>query len=248
MLNAIRTTVLILSLSATPSLFAQSEVIQYQWLNQWCSSILDCEEGCTACNIPSSSSAAFFGTNVIWIGVDVCPHPVSSGDNAVGSFGWTDEASASRYILLSGIATNAVQIDSVIIRHARSAVGPNRLKVGLTRSAMEPVGEVADLAIESDFNTDILTDLGCLTTSDDMPFGSFQIQFTPYGSNEGGWYLDEVRIVATPCEATGGVGLEELSPSHSQYAGPWYDVLGRPVQGEVGAGVYIGGKRQVKVF
>jgi hypothetical protein len=172
---------------------------------------------------------------------------VSSGNNAVGSFGWTDEASTTRYIMLSGIATNAVQIDSVIIRHARSATGPVRLKVGLTRSAMEPLAEVADLDIESDFNTDILTDLGCLTTTEDMPFGSFQIQFTPYGSNDGGWYLDEVRIVATPCEPL-GVGVGELAPAQSNYTGPWYDVLGRPVYRNVGAGVYIGGKREVKVF
>jgi hypothetical protein len=247
MRNAIRTLVLFLSLAATTALFAQSEVIQYQWLNQWCSSILDCDEGCMACNLPESSSAQFFGTNVVWIGVDICPHPVASGDNAVGSFGWTDEASTSRYIMLSGIATNAVQIDSVIIRHARSAAGPDRLKVGLTRSAMEPVAEVADLNIESDFNTDILTDLGCLTTTDDMPFGSFQIQFTPYGSNDGGWYLDEVRIVATPCDPI-ILGVGDLTPDRSTYTGPWFDVLGRPVYGDVGAGVYIGGKRQVKVF
>lgn len=248
MYNVIRTAVLSLLFTASSALSAQTEVIEYQWLNQWCSSILDCDEGCTACNIPASSSAAFFGTNVIWIGVDVCPHPVVSGDNAVGSFGWTQAASSDKYILLSGIATNAVQIDSIIIRHARSAAGPGRLKVGYTRSSMEPVSELADLEVQSDFNTSILTDLGCLTTSDDMPFGTFQLQFTPYGSDEGGWYLDEVRIVATACEPLTSVGIDEIGAGRTDQSGPWYDVLGRPVKGEVGAGVYIGGKRQVQVF
>jgi hypothetical protein len=225
---------------------SQSQVITYQWLNQWCTDILDCDEGCMACNMPGNSSPQFFGTNVAWIGVDVCPHPVSSGDNAVGSFGWQEEYGAGRFILLSGLSMAQVQIDSIILRHARSANGPDRLKVSYSRSSMEPAAEVAELPIEHNFHTDVITDLGCLNTAPGDPFGMFQLMLTPYGSATGGWYLDEVRIVATPCELS--TGLEDVVEEEERYTGPWYDVLGRPVKGNVPAGVYVGGKRQVKVF
>jgi hypothetical protein len=246
MRQLLRPIVITLSLFSTGGLFAQTEVISYQWLNQWCSSLLDCEEGCMACNLPASSSAQFFGTNVAWIGVDVCPHPVLAADNAIGTFGWTVEQDAQKYIILSGVSTNAVQIDSIIFRHARSAQGPQHVKVGYTRSAMEPMSELADLTVQHDFHTDVITDLGCLTTTPQDPFGTFQLQFSPYGSDTGGWYLDEVRIVATPCQLATGVDV--LTPQQSTYTGPWFDVLGRPVMGDVPAGVYIGRQRQVKVF
>ncbi|HOZ40042.1 MAG: hypothetical protein IPN62_01420 [Flavobacteriales bacterium] len=245
-----RYTLRILSLSLSFAIvggsFAQSEVISYQWLNQWCGSLLDCEEGCMACNLPASSSAQFFGTNVAWIGVDVCPHPVAAGDNAIGTFGWTVDQTSDKYIMLSGVSTNAVQIDSIIFRHARSAQGPSRVRVDYTRSAMEPLSELADITVQHDFHTEVITDLGCLTTTAQDPFGTFQLQFSPYGSNEGSWYLDEVRIVATPCQIS--TAVEDVAPVQQVYNGPWYDVLGRPVKGEVPAGVYIGKQRQVKVF
>ena len=246
MRQKLRLFALSLSLSAAGGSFAQTEVIMYQWLNQWCSSLLDCEEGCMACNLPASSSAQFFGTNVAWIGVDVCPHPVVAADNAIGTFGWTVEQTPDKYIVLSGVSTNAVQIDSIIFRHARSAQGPTHVKVGYTRSAMEPVSDLAEINVQHNFHTDIITDLGCLTTTPQDPFGTFQLQFSPFGSDEGGWYLDEVRIVASPCQISTNVA--DVVPERNAYNGPWFDVLGRPVNGEVPAGVYIGKQRQVKVF
>lgn len=246
MRQILSTIVVGLTLSGSVHAQTQTQVISYQWLNQWCSNVLDCDEGCMACNLPGSTSAQFFGTNVAWIGVEVCPHPVANGDNAVGSFGWETEYGSDRYIVLSGISVNPVQIDSIILRHARNVNGPNRLKVGYARSMMEPAIEVAELPIEHNFHTDVITDLGCLSTTQEDPFGSFQLMLTPYGSNTGGWYLDEVRIVASPCELA--TGLEDVVEQEERYNGPWFDVLGRPVTGDVPAGVYIGGKRQVKVF
>lgn len=72
-----------------------------------------------------------------WIGVDVCPHPVAAGDDAIGTFGWTVDQTSDKYIVLSGVSTNAVQIDSIVFfRHARSAQGPSRcLRVNSSRSA-----------------------------------------------------------------------------------------------------------------
>lgn len=246
MRNNILSTALVSLLCGSGLAQAQTQVISYQWLNQWCSNVIDCDEGCMACNMPSSSSAQFFGTNVAWIGVEICPHPVANGDNAVGSFGWEVEHGTDRYIVLSGMSVQPVQIDSIILRHARSANGPNRLKVSYSRSMMEPATEVAELPIDHNFHTDVITDLGCLSTTPEDPFGTFQLLLSSFGTNTGGWYLDEVRIVATPCELA--TGLEDVVEQKEPYNGPWFDVLGRPVTGDAPAGVYIGGRRQVKIF
>ncbi|HMC97977.1 MAG TPA: hypothetical protein VKG92_09995, partial [Flavobacteriales bacterium] len=55
------------------TLHVGAQVISYQWLNVPCSGMINCDVGCSACNMPEDQPGVFIGTNVAWIGVGTCP-------------------------------------------------------------------------------------------------------------------------------------------------------------------------------
>jgi len=227
-------------------LHLSAQTIRYQWLNVPCSNMLNCDDGCSACNMPADAPGVFIGTNVAWIGVGTCPYPVAVGDNAVYSTGWSVLPSTTQSILLSGIATTAVKIDSLIVRYVSWENGPQRAKIFFTSNPAPAMDEIGDVASTSEFATAVFTDLGCLEIPEGAPFATFQLKMVPYQSETGGWVLDEVRIVATPCEET-GVGIREIIRS-SELSGPYFDILGRPASNDPAPGVYVGPRKQVQVF
>ena len=241
----LKTLILIILISLSGYSNAQTNSITYQWLNQWCGDIIDCDEGCMACNLPVNTSTQFFGTNVVWIGIDVCPHPIVGGDNAIGTFGWETEQSLDKYIMLSGLSTYNVKIDSIIFIHGRSVSGPMFVNVEFSKNNSDMIN-IDTVIVSQNFQTSVITNLGDLIITDQDPFGVFQIKFSPYGSNTGGWYLDEVRIVCSPSEIS--TNVEENSIPENVDMGPWYDVLGRPVDGsDIPPGIYINKERQRRI-
>lgn len=243
-----RTLALLLGTSfACTTAIAQTYTIEYLWLNQACGTVLNCNEGCTACNIPDASSQLFFGTNMAWIGVPVCPHPVTTGDNAVYSNAWPALPSANHYGMLSGLAMIPLQVDSIIIRHRREQAGPQRLKIGFTSNVNEPVVEIADVNVDVEFENTVLTDLECMPILNNMAYGTFQLRVQPYQGNGGNWHLDEIRIVGSTCSSLStGIGIGSYLDRPLDVSTNYVDVLGRPITGEPAPGVYIGaGQRRV---
>jgi hypothetical protein len=225
-----------------------AQVIHYEWPNQGCATIITCNDGCTACNLPENSSSGFFGTNMIWVGVPVCPYPTTTSSLSLFSGDWPVFPSSDHYGLLSGIATTPMQIDSIIIRHARTSSGPHRLKVFFTRNPNEPMYEIADVAVDWNFENTVITDLGCLPIPEGAPYALFQLKVQAYdATGEGAWALDEVKIVGSTCSQL-ATGIQERHEYRANDARPYMDVLGRPVGPEAAPGVYMGGRRVVTIF
>lgn len=220
--------------------------IEYRWLNQPCSEIINCDAGCSACNMPSGTSGTFFGTNAAFVNVETCPLPITPGDNAVYSANWDLQPGAQKSVIISGIATVPMRIDSIRFRHAIYSTGPDRVRVTYTSNpAMAPV-EVADVEVPAEFDEVFITDMGCVGPTESMPLGTFQLRFMPYGSTDGGWAVDEVVIVGTPCEAS-SVGIAELTAYQTNVKGPWVDLLGRPMNRNAAPGVYIAPGKRIRV-
>ncbi|MDQ3101217.1 MAG: hypothetical protein M3R08_07505 [Bacteroidota bacterium] len=229
------------------SLLSIGQSIDYKWLNLGCASVISCDEGCTACNLPENGWSGFFGTNMIWIGPSICPYPTTVGDLSILSMGWPAFPENSTYGLLSGIATAPMQIDSIIIRHARTSTGPERLKVSYSSSPMSPFIEIADEYVDWNFQSTVITDLGCLEIPPGDPYATFQLKVQAYeASNEGAWVLDEIRIVGSPCGISTAVAEREFQQVKDPQ--PYLDVLGRPVGDNAAPGVYMGGKKVVTIF
>ncbi len=227
-----------------------AQTLNYQWLNLPCMDNLNCaSNGCSACNLPDGGTATLIGTNVNWVGVDVCPHPVSVANNAVYTEGWPMEPQPMVYVGLSAVAMEAVQIDSIIIRHRRSANGPQRLRVQYSNDAMQVAETIGDVEISVDYIETIFTDLGCLAADENSTYSGLQLRMQAYqGGAEGNWQLDELRVVATPCQTSGQVGIAENFQRDLQGSRTYVDVLGRPVGGTPAPGVYIGGRKRVQIF
>ncbi len=226
--------------SSVPSV-AQS--LEYAWLNQPCGTVLNCDSGCTACLMPEGAGLAFTGTAAVWQGIDACPHPVSSGDNAVITYGWPTIADIDHYVSISGIAFSPMHIDSIIIRHSASADGPQRLMVRYGANTTMPTTVVCDVPTPEVLNETAVIDLGCVGAEDGMIYGFFQLLLQPYDGGPGAWAIDDLRIVASPCAAT---GIVEIAAAQTTVAPTTlFDVLGRPI-GEVAAsGLYLNGGRVV---
>ncbi len=227
---------------------AQNQTIVYEWLNHPCSTNINCNEGCSACALPENSTSLFFGTNSIWVGVPICPLPVSVGNNALYSNAWPTFPSPNHYGLLSALAQIPMQVDSIIIRHRREVAGPQRLKVGYTKSASEPLIEVADVQVGVEFEHTVITNLGCLDMPPGASFGTMQLRVQAYQGNGGNWHLDAIRIVGSPCSAIStGIG-HPGERTREEGTHTYFDVLGRPIKGEPAPGVYIGPRRVVQLF
>jgi hypothetical protein len=236
----------IIALSTLPAMAQVQERIEYRWLNQPCAEMLNCNTGCSACNIPSSSSGMFFGTNAAFIGVEVCPLPLALGDNGVFALGWELQPSDNRALVLSGIAVAPMRIDSIRFRHYSAGNGPDRLKVMYTSNVTMAPSELLDIEVPTELSEYTTVDLGCVTLPDGNPMGAFQLKFMPYGSTVGAWVIDEVIIVGSSCDAS-SVGVVEMVQYRNAAQGPWVDLLGRPMGSQPGPGVYIAQGKRIRV-
>lgn len=224
-----------------------AQTVTYAWLNQPCDQNLNCNTGCSACNLPANGSITFIGTNVVWTGVGVCPEPISLGDNAVSTQGWPIAVEPQFHVGLSAIALEDVQIDSIIIRHGRSNTGPQRLRVSYTNNVALASSTLGDVEIPNQFEETVFTDLGCLERSEGSVYAGLQLRLQAYQGGEGIWLLDEVRIVASPCQEL-NVGIPEDFQRVLNESVGYVDVLGRPVKDDPAPGVYIGGRKRVQVY
>ncbi len=229
------------ALLIVPAMHGQS--LEYAWLNQPCATVLNCDSGCTACLMPEGAGLAFTGTAAVWQGIDACPHPVSSGDNAVITYGWPTIADIDHYVSISGIAFSPMHIDSIIIRHNASADGPQRLTVRYGANTTMPTTVVCDVPTPELLNETVVTDLGCVAAEDGMIYGFFQLLLQPYDGGLGAWAIDDLRIVASPCATT---GIGELSAAQRTSAPTTlFDALGRPIGQVAASGLYLNGSRVV---
>jgi hypothetical protein len=245
MTTLLRTVVLNTLALATMGLQAQE--LNYQWLNFGCQNIIQCDVGCTACDVPENSSELLLGTNSIWIGTDVCPFPTAPGDNSLFSSGWPLVPENGSYGLLSGLTLAPLQLDTLVIRHARSSYGPHRLKVLVSFSPESPFVEVADVDVDWNFQETVITDLGCVPLPATAPYGIFQVKFQAYAAiGEGSWVLDDIRIVGSTCSDL-STAVPERDLNTMSVDRPLVDVLGRKVGTDAAPGVYMGGKRIVVV-
>lgn len=227
---------------------SQAQTLVYDWLNFPCMDNLNCSNGCSACNLPDEVPAHFFGTGVLWVGMDVCPHPISVADNAVYTSGWPIEPQNGVYVGLSTATLQDIRIDSIILRHRRSADGPQRLKVQFSNDVMQVPLEVADVAVPDLYDETVITDLGCLNTVTGSDYRGFVLRFQAYQGGSGNWEVDAMRVVATPCAST-QVGIAENFMRDLQEPNTSYvDVLGRPVKGQPAPGLYIGARKRVQVL
>lgn len=223
---------------------ASAQSITYEWRNEACASLLSCDTGCTACNSARNSDGGFSGTDVGWLGVDVCPHPVTEGDNALFTYGWPSIADEDHMMLVSGIAFSPIHVDSVIITHRSAVDGPQRLRVrfGINESMSEDL--IADVPVPAEFSNTVLTDLGEILPGDGMVYGYFSLLLQPYLTEGGFWEVDDLRIVGTPALST---ALPDLSLPPNTGKLPKYDAMGRAIIERPGLRFYLDGSKQVSL-
>lgn len=238
----------VILMAFTPAVRTSGQALVYSWLNVPCDQNLNCDSGCSACNMPTDGSALFMGSGAIWNGVDVCPHPITEADNAVYTSGWPIEADPMVFVGMNAATVQSVQIDSIVIRHRRSADGPQRLRVTYSPDMASVPSVLGETDVTQEFEETVYTDLGCLTLSPNSSIAGLQLRLQGIQGGGGDLQFDEVRIVATPC-AAGQVGIPEgLLRTTQNPNGMVVDVLGRPVQERPAPGVYIGGRKRVHIL
>ena len=224
------------------SIPASAQTIDYQWLNQPCVSLLSCDTGCTACNSARDTDSQFAGTDVGWLGVDVCPHPTTTGDNALFTYGWPSIADEDHMMLVSGIAFTPIHVDSLVFRHRSAPDGPQRLRVRFGANESLSTHEIADVAVPTEFANTVITDLGTVQAEGGMLYGFFSLILQPYLGEGGPWELDELRIVGSPVITT---GLPDLSLPPNVGKLPRYDALGRAIIDRPGLRFYLDGTKHI---
>lgn len=229
---------------------AQNKALTWSWGNAPCGDMLNCETGCSACNLPSEQDASFFGTGATWIGVRPCPYPIASGDNAVFTESWEMIPVPEKMVIISGISLTSMELDSVVIHHRSFAGGPTMLRISLKRDLNGTAAVVYEGPITDAMSALSLRDLGCAEVASGMALGGFQLILQPFGSTDGSWLLDEVRVVAKPCSADFATGIPGQPDVYRSTAkqGQLFDLLGRPVPQQAAAGFYIDPVRRVIVY
>ena len=229
------------ALIAASATSAQS--LEYDWLSQPCSTMLNCDSGCSACLAPEAEGATFTGTAAVWYGIDACPHPIAIGDNAVWTYGWPIAADPGHYVIITGFAFSPVTVDSIIIRHASEADGPQRLSVRYGANTTMPATVVSDVSVPGSYSETIVTGLGPVVAADGMIYGFFQILLQAYDGGTGAWMLDDMRVVASPYSAT---GIDELSTLQRETGSTVaYDALGKATGRAAANGLYLAGTKVV---
>lgn len=225
-------------------LLGAAQVVDYRWLNMPCSTMLNCDTGCSACNMPQNTTGQFFGNDVGWLGVDVCPHPVVVGDNALLTYGWPVIPDEQHAVIFTGIAFTPTRIDSVIIRQRSGPDGPQRLQVRFGINESMPATIIGDVPVPDAFTPLVITHPGDVIHPETMVYGFFSLLLQPYQGNGGSWDLDDLRIVGSPMEPTGIVDLRLPAPQ-----GPLarYDALGRPILQKRGLRFYLDRSKRIVV-
>lgn len=221
---------------------AWAQSIDYAWLNQPCVSVLNCDTGCTACNSSVNEGSMFFGNPMAFLGVDVCPHPITSGDNVLLTYGWPTFPQEGSAVLLTGIAFSPTQVDSVIVRHRAGADGPQRLQVRFGINENMPATVLADVAVPDQFGNSTFTQLGDVIAGPQMIYGYFSLLLQPYQGEGGSWDLDALRIVGSPSTIT---DIPDLSVPAGTAKLPRYDALGRPILERPGMRFYLDRSKRV---
>lgn len=243
----IRTLSLSLSLAWFASSQATGQTLFYQWLNQPCAENLNCDTGCSACNMPAESTNSLFGSSAILNGISVCPHPVSAADNAIHTTGWPIAADPMVFVGFNAMSMDVVQVDSIVIRHRRATDGPQRLRVIFSPDMANVPVVLGESDVLEEFSETVYTDLGCLTTSEVSPLTGMQLRFQGIQGGAGALQIDEVRVVSSPC-ASGQVGIDEqLMRTTASPNGMVVDVLGRAVPERPAPGLYLGARKRIHV-
>lgn len=219
-----------------------AQTLDYRWLNQPCAQVLNCDSGCTACNMPASSGAVLIGTDLASLSIDVCPHPVTTADNALFTTGWPTLADDQHRLMLSALALQPLHIDSVVIRHRRTADGPAMLRVS-TALNNGPANAVGSVVVDEGFTTTVFTDLGVAAAQEGNAMGLFQLILQAEQGQGGAWVLDEVRIVTSPASLT---AIPELLSQRATNA-PRYDLLGRPAPRTDAQGVFLDRYKRIRI-
>lgn len=220
-----------------------AQTVELEWPNLPCTTLLHCDSGCTACNMAESTSPGFIGTNLGHVGVDICPLPIGGGDNMLATYGWSAIPDDDHRVFVSFIAFEAMHIDSLIIRHRADGDGPGRVQVRSVVNGTQPA-LIGDVATPANLSNTVFTDLGCVAAGSGMVYGLLEITLQSYQGSGGAWDIDAIRIVGTPCAATGIADLAPPAGPRSDRTG--FDVLGRMPGARPAAGAYIGtGKRVV---
>ena len=202
-----------------------AQVIDLTWPNQPCATVLNCDTGCTACNLPAAQGAALLVNAPVFLGVDACPHPVAVGDNAVLTYGWPADPDDAHAVLITGLAFTPTRIDSLVLHHRRGADGPARLQVRYGINANMPTTVIADVPVADSFQPTALADLGTVAPEPTMVYGYFSLLLQPYNGLGGSWDLDALRIVGTPV----ATAVPDLALPTANRTLPRFDALGRPV-------------------
>ena len=241
---AIALTLFALGLSST---YAQQQTLSWNWANTVCGDMLNCNTGCSACNQPAEFLPGFYGINAAWLGLSTCPQPTTSGDNAVFSEGWSAAPDPLKMVMIAGIATGSMTLDSIVIRHRSSDQGPTWLRVSLKLDLSHPAVLIYEGPITDQLTSLVLSDLGTLDIPESYTAAGFQLRLQAFGSDGGAWVLDAVRVSASPSTPALATGLTELSGKPNGRLEPVYDVLGRPAGNLSGLGISRDGKRRVVV-
>lgn len=218
-----------------------AQVLKYAWPNQPCGAILNCDTGCTACNLPAASGSTFMGNNAGFLGVDVCPHPVATGDNALFTYGWPSAPDDDHAVIVTGLAFAPTRIDSILVRHRRGPDGPQRLQVRFGINENMPATVIGDVPAGEGFGNVTFTGLGLVAAEPAMVYGYFSLLLQPYSGAGGSWDLDELRIVGSPDANS----MPDLLPPAGARRSLRFDALGRPVHDRRAVRFYFDGTRRI---
>lgn len=219
-----------------------AQTIVYGWPGlgpNICSQWINCITGCSACNTPIVSDASVMGLAGSWIDVHACPHAKGDGDNIVETSGWGVQPGTAM-VVINLIAFLPLQVDSIIIDHQGMEGGSERLQVRYGVNTSLPALVVRDESVVTGDQRTVITDVGCIMAAEGSENGTAQLILQAYGGGDG-WWLDNVRIVASPCMST---GIDVISPTRKNDPRPLTDLLGRRVGSEASQGVYLNARHQ----
>lgn len=205
-----------------------AQVVEYEWPGlgpEPCSQWIGCEEGCSSCNTPVGTDAALLGLAATWSNVDPCPHPSGEGNSMVYTTGWSVAVSDAE-IRIDVAAFVPLHVDSIIIDHMGADGGSERLRVGFRASVADSMSVLRDEGIAVAAGHTVITGAGCILAPDGHAFGLARLVLKAYGGGDG-WWLDRVRIVASPCLSA---GLSVMPYQPASLGRRSIDMLGREVQ------------------